>query len=61
MAGKSNEKKVDASIMPAALLIISANVPVPTFLQKTTKSAPAAVNAHVNVVAIRACNQPSRL
>lgn len=61
MAGISNEKKVEASIIPAALLIINENAESLTFLHMNTSAAPAAVSAHVNAVAISASCQPEKL
>lgn len=60
-AGIKSEKNVEASIIPAALLIINENAPLPTLLQKKTGNAPRAVKAQVNVVAISACCQPYKL
>ena len=60
-AGISNEKKVEASIIPAALLIINENAVLPTLLQKKTGSAPSAVIIQVNDVANSVCCQPDKL
>lgn len=60
-AGIRSEKKVEANIIPAALLIISEKALLPTLLQKKTGRAPNAVNAQVNVVARSACCQPAKL
>lgn len=61
MAGIRSEKNVEASIIPAALLIMNENADSLTFLYMNTSAAPAAVSAHVNAVAISASCQPEKL
>ena len=61
MAGISNEKKVEASIIPAALLIINENAESRSFFHINTSAAPAAGSAPGNAGARSASGQPEKI
>ena len=61
IAGINSEKNVDASIIPAALLIINEKVFAFTFLYMKTSEAPSAVISHVKPVPMSASCQPVKL